>query len=91
MTKELEIELAKFLIFFIDSYYDDTDVMDIDSIPIYDVIRMWRDWKEMLNKEPWVSEKHYGDCTRVPMTCHRCLMGAYEELAEKAVNKSHSE
>ena len=44
-------------------------------------VDFWARWKAELAKNP----EHFGDCTKEPQTCNRCLIEDYYEQADQII------
>lgn len=43
----------------------------------------WLKWKRALLFEPYADGQHFGDCTKEPQTCMRCLVEDYYRQADE--------
>lgn len=76
-----EFERIQFALFY---HYDWLQEWDLSPSEqnMRDALADWEKQKARLNMEPWVNGKHAGDCTDVPMACHRCWKEMYEKQAK---------
>ncbi len=60
------------------------DIALCDGLGIWDALFMAKNVENTLTYDPlWRGDKHFGDCTNEPMTCHRCLIEEWEDEARK--------
>jgi DNA-directed RNA polymerase subunit N (RpoN/RPB10) len=54
---------------------------------IEELTNQWKEWINYTqNDEAWKNGGHCGDCTKVPMTCFRCMCESRLETARKFMN-----
>jgi hypothetical protein len=70
----------------------DSQNRDWDGPELNDMLREnWKHLVEGLELEPWNDGQHYGDCTRIPVTCLRCVIDEYYERADIEIAKCFEE
>lgn len=60
---------------------------DTDGKTLDEIVTKWTDWiKYTESSDTWKDGHHCGDCTKVPMTCFRCLCESHLSIANKFIN-----
>lgn len=60
---------------------------DTDGRSIEEVKEIWKSYFESVKTEEcWKDGKHCGDCTKIPMTCNRCMCEERLRIARKFIN-----
>jgi hypothetical protein len=77
MNEEL-LENIAFMLYLDTWTVDDETVEDFDNETLKSLTDKWK--KEWL---PNRFDEHFGDCTKAPIACHRCIM---DEIFNKAKN-----
>ncbi len=80
------IDMMAFNLWISDEITDDVDLDDdifksLNTESLENINNYWIRWKKYYI--PSLKEEHCGDCTKIPMTCIRCLTEDYYEKAKK--------